>query len=155
MAKHKRKDDSISIDCLADVMPRRKPVKVEPKPVKVDRPSHTEMYTDPDTGASKGMKLERFDLIPPEALKALAGQYGMGASRYGDRNWENGYPWSLAFAALNRHLWAFWSGEDIDPESGRPHMDAVMWHAFALRTFMENHKDKDDRSVYDFNGDND
>lgn len=63
----------------------------------------------------------------------------------GARNWELGYEWSLNFAALNRHLWAFWGGEDIDEETGAPHLDAVIWHAMVLRTFMETHPEMDDR----------
>ena len=102
-------------------------------------------YVDPVTGAEKGRKLARFDLIPVEPLIALAEQYGRGAEKYADRNWERGHPWGITFAALNRHLWLWWNGEDIDPESGANHLDAVMWHAFALREFHVKHPEMDDR----------
>lgn len=102
---------------------------------------------DETTGGAKGQKLARFDLIPPGPLFRLAERYGEGAKKYGDRNWELGYSWSLNFAALCRHLFAFWRGEDIDEETGAHHLDAVMWHAFTLREFVETHPEMDDRST--------
>lgn len=101
--------------------------------------------TDPDTGASKGSKLARFDLLPWDALYQLAEHFGVGARKYEDRNWERGYPWSLSIAALGRHLAAWLSGESIDSETGHSHMVAVAWHALALLTFEKTHPDKDDR----------
>ena len=100
---------------------------------------------DPNTGAQKGRKEERFDLIPPAALRTLARVYGRGSVKYADRNWEKGYDWSLSFGAMQRHAWAFWDGEDIDQDSGLPHLAAVAWHALALLTYMETHPEKDDR----------
>lgn len=97
------------------------------------------------TGGQKGMKVERYDLVPAEPLRLLATLYGRGASKYEARNWERGYAWSLSFAALQRHAWAFWRGEDVDPETGLPHVTAVAWHAFALAEFMARQPAFDDR----------
>ena len=96
------------------------------------------------TGASKGSKSARFDLIPAGVLLELAEHYGRGAEKYapvnGRDNWRNGYDWGLSLAALMRHLNAFQRGEDIDEETGSKHMIAVAWHAFTLVEFM-NHPD--------------
>lgn len=100
---------------------------------------------DPDTGGEKGAKLARFDLIPPESLWALAEHYGIGANKYANRNWERGYDWGKSFTAMQRHAWAFWNGEDIDPETGSHHLVAVAWHAFAMLEFTKTHPAKDDR----------
>lgn len=101
------------------------------------------------TGGQKGSKPERHDLIPTGALRMLARHYGKGAAKYeqvnGRDNWRNGYEWSLSYAAMLRHLTAFWGGEDIDPETGSPHMVAVAWHAFTLLEFMEHYPELDDR----------
>lgn len=102
---------------------------------------------DPRTGGEKGQKLARFDLIPKRALWLLAELFGRGAQKYADRNWERGYKWSLSFAALMRHLWLFWGGEDIDEETGVPHVINAAWHCLALAEFMETHPDLDDRPV--------
>jgi hypothetical protein len=97
------------------------------------------------TGGEKGTKLARFDLIPAGPLTQLAEHYGRGAEKYEDRNWERGYEWSKTFAALQRHAWAAWGGEDIDPGTGSPHMVAVAWHALAWLEFMSTHPEFDDR----------
>jgi hypothetical protein len=101
---------------------------------------------DKETGGMKGQKLARYDLIPPEALDALAKVYGHGAHKYEDRNWEKGYSWGLCFAAMMRHAWAFWRGEETDRESGLPHLAHAAWHCFTLMTFAQTHTNKDDRS---------
>ena len=97
----------------------------------------------------KGSKIERFDLIPVRPLTALARHYGIGAKKYDDRNWELGVPWSLNYAAMQRHLHLFWSGTDIDvdPQTGERnhHLVAVAWHAFALLEYSLTHPELDDR----------
>lgn len=98
-----------------------------------------------ETGARKAGNDERYDLIPAEPLRLLAKHYGVGARKYDDNNWRKGYDWKLSFAALNRHLWQFWAGEDYDEETGSPHIIAVAWHAFALAEFMTTHPEFDSR----------
>jgi hypothetical protein len=98
------------------------------------------------TGGVKGTKLARFDLIPTSPLRRLAEHFGRGATKYGDRNWERGYQWSLSYAALQRHLNAFWGGENYDPEfPDSHHLDAAMFHVMALRDFVEKFPEYDDR----------
>jgi len=110
-------------------------------------PTDEVRVVDPVTGGAKGKKLARYDLIPPDALKALAEHFGRGARKYEDRNWERGYAWSLTFAALNRHLWAFWAGEDMDPDADEPtpHVVAAAWHAMVLLAFYLRGMGTDDR----------
>jgi Domain of unknown function (DUF5664) len=50
----------------------------------------------------------------------------------GDRNWENGMSWGRVYAALQRHLVAWHSGQTIDEESGMPHL----WHAGCCIAFL-------------------
>ena len=97
------------------------------------------------TGGEKGVKLERYDLIPEYPLRTLATLYGRGAEKYDARNWERGYEWSKSYAAMQRHAHAFWDGEDIDAEMDLPHLAAVAWHAFALLEFAKRHPKFDDR----------
>jgi hypothetical protein len=65
---------------------------------------------DPITGAAKGSKAERFDLLPWDFLAEVARLYNKGAEKYDERNWEKGYKVSLSFAALQRHLSQWWGG---------------------------------------------
>lgn len=84
----------------------------------------------------------RMDLIPPEVPFALAAVLTKGAIKYADRNWEKGMKWGRPFAALMRHMWAWWGGKgptnksflfgDLDPETKFSHL----WHALACIAFL-------------------
>lgn len=87
----------------------------------------------------------RIDLIPPEAIDALAAVLTSGAVRYGERNWEGGITWGRCFAAMMRHAWAWWRGEGKDPESGLSHMAHVLCNAVFLVTFEARKVGTDDR----------
>lgn len=104
-----------------------------------------EVRTTSATGGVKGVKPERYDLIPVGALAQVARLYGAGARKYQDHNWAKGYEWSKSYAAMQRHANAFWGGEDIDEEMGLPHLASVVFHALTLLTFMEEQRDYDDR----------
>ena len=73
-----------------------------------------------------------YDLLPPEFLEGTAAVLGFGAQKYSARNWEIGMRWGRPFAALMRHMWAWWRGEDKDPETGFSHL----WHAACCIAFL-------------------
>jgi hypothetical protein len=98
------------------------------------------IYVDPITGGRKGVKAQRYDLIPPALIAADAHHYGFGSGRYADRNWELGYPVSLSFAAAMRHAWDWWSGEDAD-EDGQHNLIAARWHLGAAWVFTTDGRD--------------
>lgn len=99
--------------------------------------STSEVRVTSSTGGQKGTKPARHGLIPFLALDTLAKVYGMGAAKYDDNNWRKGYNWSLCYDAMQRHLLAFWSGEELDPESQLPHLGHAMWHCAALLEFSQ------------------
>ena len=78
----------------------------------------------------------RMDLLPPEALVAMAKILTGGAATYGARNWEKGLAWGRISGALLRHLTAWMAGEDTDPESGLPHS----WHVLTNAAFLVAHE---------------
>lgn len=104
-----------------------------------------EVRTTSSTGGQKGMKPARFDLIPVMPLTRLAELYAAGAAKYDDHQWRKGYELSKSYAAAQRHLTAFWGGEDNDPELGTPHLASVMWHAMAMMQILEDFPQHDDR----------
>ena len=87
----------------------------------------------------------RMDLLPPDALEALARILTDGAVKYGSRNWERGMAWSRPYAALLRHLLAWWGGQDTDPESGHPHLWHVLTNAAFLVAYEQRGVGEDDR----------
>ncbi len=109
------------------------------------KPPAAEVRVTSSTGGQKGQKEARYDLIPGHALELVAKLYGRGAGKYEDRNWERGYDWSLSFAALQRHIWQFWNGEDMDEEMDMPHVACAIFHALALLEFMDTHPEFDNR----------
>ena len=84
----------------------------------------------------KGEKFDsgkpRYDLIPPEIEEAIARVLTFGAQKYAARNWELGMDWGRPYAALRRHMNAWWGGEDADPETGMLHT----WHAACCIAFL-------------------
>ena len=90
------------------------------------------------TGGEKGVKPEAYALIPWEAMDEVARVYNEGANKYAAHNWRRGYEWSKSFSAACRHLFAFWRGEDRDPELGTLHLANATFHLLGLITFSLN-----------------
>ncbi len=101
--------------------------------------------TDPKTGGQKGIKPQRFDLIPFEALTELAEIYGFGCQKYDAHNWRKGYAWSLSYGALMRHLSLWIQGESYDIETKKHHLMHAAWHCFTLFVFEKRGLGTDDR----------
>ena len=81
----------------------------------------------------------RMDLIPAGPLFELAKVYTIGSAKYGDYNWHKGMKFGRVFAAMMRHAWKWWRGEEFDPD-GQHHLDSVAWCAFTLRYYMLHNK---------------
>lgn len=87
----------------------------------------------------------QMDLVPPSAMRSLARVMGYGASKYSKWNWKKGMSHSVVYACLLRHIFAWYEGEDVDPESGLSHLDHVMANAAFLVEYNETFKQGDDR----------
>ena len=79
----------------------------------------------------------RVELVPPEFIMATASALTHGAVKYAPGNWKEppGFEWSRLYGGLQRHLQAWANGQDIDPDSGNPHLD----HACAMLAFLVAH----------------
>ncbi len=91
------------------------------------------------TAQTGGLRLDtgkpRVELVPPSSTIAIAEVLGASSEprgKYPERNWERGMKWSKSYAPAMRHLLAWWQGEDIDKESGLPHL----WHAHTDLAFL-------------------
>lgn len=124
---------------------------------KIKRPvSENSIKSDKlDEGRKDDGDKDRFDLIPPEGMFAVARVLTFGARKYDERNWERGMKWSRVFGALMRHMWAWWAGKgptsenfafgSLDDETGFSHL----WHAgcciMMLIAFEQRTSGTDDR----------
>lgn len=76
-----------------------------------------------DRAAGKG----RFDLIPLEPLRRLAGLYERGAVKYGDSNWKKGQPLKRSYCdSAFRHFADLMAGEPTED-----HCAAILWNIVA------------------------
>jgi hypothetical protein len=88
----------------------------------------------------------RYDLIPTHLLEQTARVFEFGAKKYSEWNWAKpGMKWSTVIGCMKRHLAAIERGENLDPESGLPHLGHLMCNAFMLTHYMENYPEDDDR----------
>jgi hypothetical protein len=99
------------------------------------------------TGAIREAKEERYDLIPPEPIRLLAVHYARGATKYAERNWEKGIPWSNLYNSARRHMDKWLAGEDIDPDPimRAHHLVAAIWNLVGLVDYATTHPELDDR----------
>jgi len=77
----------------------------------------------------------QYDLIPPRALEEVAKVFSFGAAKYKPRAWETGLAYGRIYAAILRHLVAFWRREDIDRESGLHHLAHAAFGCLAIVEF--------------------
>ncbi len=84
-------------------------------------------------------------LLSPYALEQVAMVLTFGAEKYDKHNWRKGMDWSRLLDASMRHINAFNNGEDIDQESGLPHIAHAMCCLMMLLTYTKDNKNLDDR----------
>ncbi len=89
----------------------------------------------------------RFDLVPFAALEEIADVLTYGADKYSANNWCRGTPWSRYFSALCRHIFAWWRGENTDPETGLSHLAHAGCCLIFLMEYQRNRWGEDDRFV--------
>jgi len=89
----------------------------------------------------------RMDLVPPELMLGTAAVLTYGARKYSPNNWHAGAGWSRYYAALQRHLVAWWSGERVDADTGFSHLDHAACNLAFLMAYEGRGLGTDDRSV--------
>ena len=86
-----------------------------------------------------------YSLIPIAAMQEAAKVLEYGASKYERDNWKRPTHWTVSFACLQRHLAAWQSGEDNDPESGRNHLGHAFCNILQMLHMLENHPEELER----------
>lgn len=98
------------------------------------------------TGVKKDEGKPRWELVPFDAIRGVVEILTFGAKKYAARNWERGIAYGRVFGAIMRHLTAWWGGENLDPESGKSHLDHAMCELMFLSAYEKrNMTSLDDR----------
>lgn len=77
----------------------------------------------------------------PNAIEGMLKVATFGAGKYKRSSWQT-VPNALERYedALYRHLLSLAKGEEIDPESGLPHIDHAVWNVLAISEFHKESK---------------
>ena len=86
-----------------------------------------------------------FSLIPLSTLEDEARVWMYGAKKYKSWNWAKGMDWSIPYACAMRHLAAWQRGEEVDEESGLPHLAHAMCNLRMLTLYSKTYKEGDNR----------
>ncbi len=87
-------------------------------------------------------------LWSPLVLAHVAKVLKHGSIKYGNHMWrEDPQPFSNELDSINRHWLALVAGQDIDPDSGEPHLALIICRAMFLLERSYTHPELDDRHV--------
>jgi hypothetical protein len=89
---------------------------------------------------------QRWDLINPVWTTKIAEVYSYGARKYEKNNWMK-VESHRYYSALNRHLDAFWAGENYDSESGFLHLYHAAWNCIAIQWLEDRDRTNEIKSV--------
>lgn len=100
-----------------------------------------------------GVSKAPLSVLPFRVLWGVAQAFLEGALKYGRHNYRTaGVRASVYFDAVQRHMGAWWEGEDIDPDSGLSHIDKAIASLMVLRDGMYQGNWNDDRPPKDRKG---
>lgn len=93
-----------------------------------------------------GIRKAPLSCVPMNVVAEIGVGMLEGASKYGRHNYRAiGVRGSVYFDAVQRHLIAWWEGEDTDPDSGMSHVAKALTCLTVLRDAMLQGKFTDDR----------
>jgi len=95
-------------------------------------------FISPTEGRKNDGGKNRLELISPDAEWGLGLVLTHGAEKYTDWNWAKGIKYSRVLGAIKRHLNAWAGGEELDKESGLPHVDHALCELMFLSHFEHN-----------------
>lgn len=111
-----------------------------------------EDFEDDDNGLDGCLGFTKYDngkpdiaQVRPEFIEGIARALTYGAAKYSRGNWKKGNIASRYYSALQRHLCAFWKGNNTDNESGLHHLDHAGACLMMLRWLIDNRPETDNR----------
>jgi hypothetical protein len=113
-----------------------------------ETPAGRKMMKEGDTAFHFDSGKAAMDQLPPHALMRVAEVFGYGARKYGDLNWArhaSEWGWRQLMGSALRHLMAWMWREDLDPESGLPHLAHAGCNLLMLLELIHHGKGNDNR----------
>jgi hypothetical protein len=93
-----------------------------------------------------GIKKAPFSTVSAPVMAEVGVAMMEGALKYGRHNFRGvGVRASVYYDATIRHLFSYWEGEDVDPDSGLSHITKAIASLMVLRDAMIQNKCEDDR----------
>lgn|SRR5574343_303346 len=105
-----------------------------------------------DKGSKHDSEKPSITLVPSEAILGIANALSYGARKYERYNFRRGIEHSRLLDAAMRHLLAILGGEDIDAESGNPHIHHAMASLAMYEWMRVNRPDLNDLYKYETKG---
>jgi hypothetical protein len=102
---------------------------------------------DPQGGIKHDDGKLPIELLAFDVLEEVAKVLQFGAKKYAPNNWRAGFVYSRLFGALLRHLFAWWRGQDTDPETGLSHLAHAGCCLLFLHHFVLAKTGTDDRTA--------
>ena len=102
--------------------------------------------TEKGSGARYNAGKPDLSLIPLCTLEDEARVWEYGAKKYARGNWQKGMSWNAVLSCALRHLSKFQAGEDLDAETGLPHLAHAACNIRMLTLYTRTYKEGDDRA---------
>lgn len=94
-----------------------------------------------------------WSLLPIDSVEEILKVLEFGKHKYAAWNWASngGFKYSRLFGSLLRHIFAWWRGEDRDPETGLSHLAHAGCNILFLLYYIKHrdtkYQNNDDRNV--------
>lgn len=140
-------DDNISFECLEYI----KKVSSSGDEIPETAKSFSSVYkevsdlvdsksvTKPESGVKYDDGKLRYSLLPKETLDEVVKVLEFGSRKYAEDNWQK-VPQARTryYDAMNRHIQAWWNGEETDKETGCSHLAHAVCCSMFLMWFDKN-----------------
>lgn len=98
-----------------------------------------------DETVSFGDAKEDLTMIDPQFLREVSKVLAMGAEKYERDNWRKGTKYQRRMASALRHIMTWIDGEDLDDESGLPHLAHAVTNLMFVMNWQRRGVGTDDR----------
>lgn len=123
------------------------PVEYQEEEDEIFYMSSSATYPDDNPKTAFGEAKTKLSDTPTIGIQKMGRVFTGGAEKYGRFNWrDHTVSATVYYDAAQRHIMAWFNGEDMDPESGEPHLAHVMACCNILLDAQEKGKLNDNRA---------